>query len=336
MKELPCFMQRRINETRKIEKLDNAKWILTLLMVMYHISFRGDERFRSLFLAIKNMGDCVVPAFAIISGFLFWRNVRCFSDLKKKALSRCFSLLIPYLLWNLFHTIMLQYPGYEGNISIWDNIIMWKASPHFWYLFMLMFWTVLSPILYLAYRDKRVLLLLLASQAAYMIYKGNSIYHSRFIYMLYTWAGLLGSRVPDLLDRICAWKKDRRMAVCIASWCLYFLLYGFYAGREFGMGIQVWLYGIRAVFLILGAINFPLLQFGKKTKYAYTFWMFAVHYWLDSYISQWLYGLFAFNPILGQIATWCAVVFIGLGLGILTKTWLNGLFNMMTGNRGRV
>lgn len=68
--------------------LDNAKWILTLLMVLYHIQFIGDPDNNLTFMVIKNLGDCVVPAFSIISGFLFWHTVKRFSDLKYKFLSR--------------------------------------------------------------------------------------------------------------------------------------------------------------------------------------------------------------------------------------------------------
>ena len=50
----------------RYRELDNAKWILTLLIVLYHIPFVGINKYESAFLAVKNLGDCVVPAFSII------------------------------------------------------------------------------------------------------------------------------------------------------------------------------------------------------------------------------------------------------------------------------
>ena len=223
--------------------------------------------------------------------------------------------------------------GVVWEINVWEDVIKWTSSPHFWYLFMLMFWTVLSPVLYLAYRDKRALILLGLSQALYLLYMGNDVLHSRFIYILYTWGGLLGSRVPDLLDRICSWDRNKKIIVSSVSWTVYFGLYLLYAGRNFPMGIQVWLYGLRAVAFLLGAINLPLLKIGQITKYRYSFWLFAVHFWLDSYVSASLGSVFAFNAVLGQLVTWCIVVMVGLGTGILMNKWFIKAFNILTGNR---
>lgn len=57
----------------RLEILDTIKLILTLLIVLFHIQFlKGkDEHYKYMFYFIKNLGDCAVPAFAIISGFLY-------------------------------------------------------------------------------------------------------------------------------------------------------------------------------------------------------------------------------------------------------------------------
>ena len=148
-----------MNASLRNEKIDNSKWILTLLIALYHIQFVGCERFQHGFLFFKNLGDCVVPAFAIISGFLFWRNVKHFTDLRNKVTRRVRSLLIPYLLWNCINIPVMNVLRGKWGINLLDfnflyDILLGYSSPHFWYIFMLMFWTFFSPILYFLYKNK--------------------------------------------------------------------------------------------------------------------------------------------------------------------------------------
>lgn len=188
-----------MTEKKRCRKLDNVKWILTLLIVLYHIQYVGQTGVaEKIFGYIKNLGDCVVPAFALISGYFFWSNISNITDVREKMKKRVYTLLVPYVLWNLLNTIILNVmsKGYRSidifNVNMWMDIIQWNSSPHFWYIFMLMFWTLFAPILYFVYKDKRVLTLLFLSQGLYLLYKGEAIYHSRFIYILYTWGGILG------------------------------------------------------------------------------------------------------------------------------------------------
>lgn len=182
------------------ERLDNTKWILTLLITLYHIQLPiGASGFREIiFLYIKNLGDCVVASFSLISGFLFFYNAHTFSDVYKKMKRRIWTLLMPYVMWNIINSLYLILKNngirssFRGIITAdWiKNIVLWESSPHFWYIFMLIFWTVLAPLLFAIYEDKRLLIVLLLSQIIYFIYKGPEILTSRYIYILYTWGGV--------------------------------------------------------------------------------------------------------------------------------------------------
>lgn len=321
------------------KNLDNAKWILTLLMILYHIQFVGNEKYRVFFMFFKNLGDCVVPAFAIISGFLFWSTVKDFNDLKGKYKRRVYSLLLPYVLWNLINTLFLNWnDGKRGvgllDLNIWRNIILWDSSPHFWYIFMLMFWTVLSPILFILYKKKIGIICLASIQIAYFIYKGDAILHSRFIYILYTWAGLLGVYYPNFLYKlIISDNKKRKITISIISFVLYILVYFAYAVKAFEMNIQVWLYAIRAILLLIVLLNIPESYFGRLTKYKYSFWLFAMHYWGDANIQS-IMGIFVSNAIVIQVLTFVIVVGIGIVSGIIVDRIIPVLFGELTGNRG--
>ena len=101
------------------------------------------------------------------------------------------------------------------------------------------------------------------------------------------------------------------------------------------MAIKVWLYAFRAVALIVGTIHLPALKIGKYTQFKYSFWLFAVHYWLDEYLSGYVYRFFSIAPIY-QVITWCIVVAIGLCVGIVLNKILPKVFNVLTGSRAAV
>lgn len=325
-------------EKKRCKKLDNIKWILTILIVLYHVQYFGQSgTTEKTFYYIKNLGDCVVPAFALISGYLFWSNISNISDVREKMKRRVYTLLVPYLLWNFLNTIMLNVmnKGYRSvdifDINIWTDIIQWNSSPHFWYIFMLMFWTLFAPILYLAYKDKRILALLFLSQVFYLVYKGEAIYHSRFIYILYTWGGYIGHNYPDLWEKLEQWSSNRKKIVSICAIVCYLLLGGVMVYVDIGMHIKVWIYAIRAILLVIGCFNVPELVIGKKTNFKFSFWVFAVHYWLDTYVSAFVRNYV--DGIVYQFITWGAVLFLALVSGaILDKVWHKG-FALMTGNR---
>lgn len=321
-------------------RLNNAKWILTLLMVLYHIQLPSDTVGieKDVFMYIKNLGDCVVPAFALISGFLFFYNIDVINDVMGKMKRRIWTLLIPYLAWNILNSFYLIFRtngirGYLGGLLSFDwfcNVIIGKASPHFWYIFMLMFWTVLSPLVYILIKDKRFSWILFLSQAIYIIYMGNNILHSRFIYILFTWGGYIGYHFPQLAEQLASFKGRKRGTILALSGMIYFGIRLVYMNFS-GMGLLVWCYAIRAAVLILFLMNFPELALGKKSGYKFSFWLFSIHFYLDQRIGPLMISRMC--PIVGQICTWIAVCCIGLGTGFLVELFLPQIFNIFTGRR---
>lgn len=46
----------------------------------------GDEKYSTLFYWVKDLGNCVVQVFSLISGFLFFRNIRNLADVRDRAM----------------------------------------------------------------------------------------------------------------------------------------------------------------------------------------------------------------------------------------------------------
>ncbi|MDO4326535.1 MAG: acyltransferase family protein [bacterium] len=109
------------------------------------------------------LGQIAVPGFFMISGYLFYRNFH-FSKLFSKWKSRIFSLLIPYIVWNVLYyavyCILSAVPalsavsGIEGVTwsiaGLWDAIVNYTYNPVFWYLYQLLLLVLSAPYLYTA------------------------------------------------------------------------------------------------------------------------------------------------------------------------------------------
>ncbi len=145
-------------------------FILSLMVVWVHSEnaelFLGEAGRESLvyrleFFFAQSLGQIAVPGFFMISAYLFYRNFQ-FSKTVPKWKSRCKSLLLPYVLWNI-----LYYMGYVvvTRLSFVKHIIgkepvafdlkelflaaaYYKYNPVFWYLFQLLLLVFLAPLLY--------------------------------------------------------------------------------------------------------------------------------------------------------------------------------------------
>lgn len=322
------------------ERLNNTKWILTLLIVLYHIPVPANAeglQTAALFY-IKNLGDCVVTSFAFISGFLFFYNAHDLSAVYAKMKKRMQTLLIPYMLWNILHSLYLiaRSRGISGFLhgvitANWiRNMIAWDSSPHFWYIFKLLFWTVLAPLLFIVYKDKRLLIVLLLLQLIYYIYKGSDILTSRHIYILYVWGGGIGIRFPDFWEKIGHLDDRKRKVIFYTCLIIYIAIRLPYNNIE-NNGILVWCYSVRTIFLLSALINAPFEYIGAKTGYAFSFWIFATHYYMDAVISDYVSRLVPIPAV--QIVSWIVVFAITLMSGMVLKCTCPQLFSILTGSR---
>lgn len=233
-------------------------------------------------------------------------------------------------MWNVINAIMRNFFGEGIKINFLHDIILGNASPHFWYLFMLMFWVVFSPVLYFCYNNKKLFLLLVIIQIIYLIIKGNTIYHSRVIYIEYTWAGFLGYMYPDLIEKYTNWKNENTKKVLgIISLSIYILSYLIYSKVTISQAIIVWIYGLRAVTLLIAMFSLIKKQI-QLEKYA--FWMFATHFWLDVYVMKYIFNL-THNPILYQLVTWIIVCAIGFISAFIFDKIMPTIYSLLVGKR---
>ena len=113
------------------------------------------------------LGSVAVPFLFFVSGIAFFRNYKPSLYLSKLK-SRTKSLLIPYLIWNLFgllFAVLYTYTPLSSYISgrelftptpanILAGLFLYKYNFQFWFLFDLMFYVLITPVINLLIRHK--------------------------------------------------------------------------------------------------------------------------------------------------------------------------------------
>jgi len=169
------------NEERFHNKITFFSFICAVLVVMIHgyytYSFYLDKvdgiessipvLIQKFFHDVGNV--YAVQTFFVISGFLFFRNLK-YSNLKSKLHTRVRSVLVPYLLWNLLYTIMFFILGNilglmntkvdTSVIGIVKSLFFYGTLNVFWYMFYLIICIAISPIVLFCFSYKILTVLL--------------------------------------------------------------------------------------------------------------------------------------------------------------------------------
>lgn len=149
---------------------------LILLVVLIHVPRieNGPEYYNiiSTFLSSVVSG-IAVPMFFAISGYLFFLSEFTTTKYCDKLRKRVYSLLIPYLLWNLFSLIVLVLPHYKSYDFTVKNVLIsfWNCHDSFihavssnpidfpmWYIRDLMICNLMAPAYYYIIRYTKFML----------------------------------------------------------------------------------------------------------------------------------------------------------------------------------
>ena len=149
------------------QKITTMNFVLALLVMFIHsenTSLYGStlslasciEKFISI-----TLGDLAVPLFYMISSYLFYRNYDS-SQISKKYQRRIKSILIPYFVWNVLYLILfcvITRSSYLLTLMtteifslswklLFDSILFHKFNMVFWFMQQLIYFIILSPLVY--------------------------------------------------------------------------------------------------------------------------------------------------------------------------------------------
>ena len=273
-------------------------FILSLMVVWVHSEntelFLGELGRETMVYSLENffaqtLGQIAVPGFFMISAYLFYRNFQ-FSKTVSKWKSRCKSLLLPYVLWNI-----LYYLGYVvvTRLSFVKNIIgkepvafdlkelflaavYYKYNPVFWYLFQLLILVFLAPFLYMIIRRKRsglawLVLLILAlwkNESLPLLNLDALFYYSASGYAVLFKEKVEGENTP--------FQKKTWFAVLIFCWLILWLLGRPGAFLHFTPvhTVLIRFLGVLVLYSILKEI--PFKPAGSTVKNS--FFLYAIHF----------------------------------------------------------
>lgn len=160
------------------QKIKVLNFIAILFVLLIHSNFSESVDFPKamcvqLFLGTSGMSLAAVPLFYFISGLLFFKGIVQTRDLFPKIIIRTKTLLIPYVIWNLFfvgwYVVMAYMPGVSlfVNSNMMDNL-QWQhpidtlsflfinpAGFHLWFLRDLTIYVFASPLLYWSIKRTR-------------------------------------------------------------------------------------------------------------------------------------------------------------------------------------
>lgn len=289
-------------------------------------------------LLTSGMTGCAVRLFFIISGVLFYRNYTYGHTLEKYK-SRAKSLLLPYLFWCCFYTILMLGLGLtpfrrmlalDMRINL-KNILMGvflnQYYKSFWFIFDLIIFTLICPVIYTLLRNKLVgagvlavsvvlygmgiripETVQIAGQEYILFWRADSI----IFYMLGAYIGL----------HFFNWftsKKTPLVAVIgligYIGCSVYRAIGGHYNEMDAGIGYLVFM----TIFCFSLWFLFDLFHYGKRLPelVSYSFMMFAMNFYLGVYISKILY------LILPKSQIWCLAnlaLTVGMELAVILST----------------
>lgn len=157
------------------KKKDWLAYGLAVLVFTLHLSsvyqytqITGDESFLYPYKVFKMcISRVAVPFFFILSSSIFFRDFKNGGGYIKKMQSRFRSLVIPYLSWNTIYLIfsiiatlfLSKYfierePMQISFSECLKAIFLFKQNGHFWFIFDLIVFFVLSPIFYMLLKNR--------------------------------------------------------------------------------------------------------------------------------------------------------------------------------------
>ena len=336
-----------IEKTYFSKKIVLLNWILTMLIVLLHgnpvIRFGLDMNTDSTIFIKLLFSACqvAVPLFFLISAILFYRTCTKFDDLKSKLRRRIKSLLIPYLLWNtLFVGIFFLLPripviGEHMNMGIavksWIDVFWGIIDSRFtplWFVKQLMFYTALSPLVYVVVRNKYVFTFIYILSIIVSLSIDTTIYDSFFlwlpIYLIGAFIGyhrleIKGSRLLILMAA----------AILVSLYCL--ILWDYYK--------YLTLFRIMTPALLWYltdwiAKNIISIRFSPKKWMMHTFFIYCAHHFCLNVVIKFAVIYLEPTPWVLNVTFISAFLIVAVGLTVFAE-WFSKfrVYSILTGGR---
>lgn len=328
---------------------------LTVLIVVMHSE--TPERFGQelswntypFIWVVFRLTKIAVPSFFFLSALLFYRNCE-WKDIPNKLHRRIFSLLIPFLIWNILFTgfyVTLDYmpalaSKMNGNSGIndiqgfWDAVIETRFTP-LWFVKFLIIYNILSPIILLLIKNKwigltAIITLFVGSMhndwGYFSLYHWLPVYLSGALIGRYLYAPGMNEWAP-----LPALQSSRIIQILIAVVFFIFLCSAFVPDNKLLFYETI---GAILFWFVTEAIGSSLIQkIQIKAWMAHTFIIYATHYMIINIIEG---SIRAFLPHTSLIMNVTFIITPIITIALIA--WLAGklskysFYKYLSGGRG--
>ena len=151
-------------------------FICAMMVVGIHSYNAGEINQLSLTARIEGslshgLFTAAVPIFFFLSGYLFFRNAESIKDVIKKQKRRVKSIGIPFLMWSTFYYLFYAIttrlvPGLMNTrvdvslTGILKGIFFYEYVFPMWFMFQLILYTILTPIIFAILKNKKLSIIL--------------------------------------------------------------------------------------------------------------------------------------------------------------------------------
>lgn len=282
---------------------------LTLLIVLLHAKsperwgLALDMQYPLIYITSIFCQICI-PLFFFISGLLFYKNCT-FSNLAQKLATRVRSLLIPYLLWNVFFVgvfyLLIHVPLFAERMNMDYTLdtpkqiayaILHSRYTVLWFVKVLIIYNLFSPLLLLCLQKITfaiVALLISILVALFADYGYESVICWLPIYMQGAIVGRFGMKVfgnPNRLFEVLSCIRIRRL-ITISMAILFFALFTLTVMNDVYLGVFRFLSPILLWVLVdLVGSDYIANNFKVKKWMSYMFFIYCTHHFALNVIQK--------------------------------------------------
>lgn len=333
-------------------KISFTNILLAFLIVILHsncektIGWRNDGMLFAKLLkcfvdCLNGIGHIAVPLFYIISAYLFYYNIKSSKDIYSKIKKRVKTLFVPYILWNVLFVFVFwvilnspfsKYMNMENDLDSLYNImkaILNSEKTPLWFIRNLLFYVMLSPIIYNISRYSFIIILsILGGMFASFVFKA-SYFSPLYWFPIYMLGVLFTKRDFEMFFQ----KSYTSLVVWVFTILFFSFLLYLYVVYD-----MTYLYRFVAPICFWVLLDYVLMRirFDKKKYWNYSFFIYCVHFFIINVFQKILYMMLG-NSNLSYLCIYMVTPIVVIPICIVVakkcENRIPKVYSILTGGR---
>lgn len=296
------------------------------------------------------IGQTAVPGFFMLSSYLFFRGF-CWQRLGAKWKSRFYSILLPYVVWNLLYylgyvlatglpavrTLVGREPVPFTAAGVLEAVFRYAYAPVFWYLYQLIFLILFSPVVYFLVKNKITGILFLAALFAAVHLGLDTQKPNTDALTYYTFAAYMAVHHKGLSEGAWSIRRAAAAAAGLAAAGLCSVCAGI-PGASVAWTVLYRLLVPVSVWILLDGKRLP----GTRPWMRQSLFLYAVHYVIVRTVNKGaavfllhMAGerVLALSAVGIYVLMPAVVLSVSYGLALFLSRRLPGIWNILSGGR---